>query len=225
MKRYIAIISVVIAITALLFVSCKKSNHDTLVALGDERYMKSVNEVYPQQYRDAWSTLAPPASFGDETYDVIYDGIFPPDITGKYKMEGRFVNGNDSTINNAGVHSPVLHYPQEQDVALKVISQQNGIARLEIVEAYPNMPTPSIFNIDTAYVYGNGADGTFTLVFNVHDTQLGVDDFYGMIITGTLSDDGGISNINKWKLFKKGSSHFVNGGQHCYFDDYAEREY
>lgn len=225
MKRYIAIISAVFIIAALFFAGCKKSNHDTIVALGDERYMKSVDEVYPKKYRNVWNTLAPPAALGDETYDVIYDGIFPPDITGKYKMEGRFANGNDSTITNTGAHIPVIQYPPSQDAALKVISQQNGIAKLELVETYPNMPNSSVFHVDTAYVYGSGADSTFTLVFDIHDTMLGANDIYGMIITGRLTKDGGISNINKWKLFKKGTSRFVAGGQHYYFDNYAEREY
>lgn len=226
-KRFIISVVAIIGLVALFFAGCKKNNHDTLVALGDEHYMKTIDSVYPKKYRDVWHTIKPTASVNDPTYDKVYEGIFPPDITGEYLMQGIFVNGNDSTIENSGIHKPVPYnqYPPQQTVQLKVLSQKNGIAKLKYIEQYPGMIIPSEYDVDTAYVFGykDGTDDYFTLVFDLHDESYGQDNHLGILISGKHTEDG-IYGINKWKLFKSGSSNYVEGGQHYYYDDFAEND-
>ena len=223
MKRSIAKYITILGIVLLFLASCSKNNHDTLVSLGDEHYIKPIDSIYPAKYRAVWYSLAP-ISIQDPNYNKIYEGIFPPDLTGKYVLEASFGRGNDSIVNNLGQTIPYTFYQPTQNIIIDIMNQRNGLASLNYREEYddPHIPAFEI-TIDSAYVFGNGADNTFTICFDMVESYYGDDNYsYGVLITGKLMPDG-MSDVNKWKLFKGGGSGFVVGGQHYYYDDFAEK--
>lgn len=216
MKRPFVIINIVVG-TFLFLLSCSKSNHDTLVTIGEENYIKPIDSIYPAKYRNDWRDLAP-ISINDPNYDTIYNGVFPPDLNGKYRIEAKFGNGNDSIINSSGQAVPYTHYKQAQTITVDIFNQRNGLASINYKESYsdPNIPDFEC-TVDSVYIYGNGADGSFTICFDIVESYYGDENYlYGVLITGK-KDATALSDINKWKLFKGGGQGFVVGGQHYYY--------
>lgn len=230
------LICLVLLIATISFLGCKKSNHDTIVPLGNESYMKSIDRIYPKKYRDLWPQIAP----GHET--PVYDGILPPDITGEYLINGRFGGGNE-WIYAGGDEKP---YPYDDDytvqnkyIYINIKDQKNGIARvLYSIYNNPDGVKPR-YVTDTAYIFGDGNTGDFTLCFNVVEVpgDTGVEYYYGDFITGTLRQpdgnhpEGGIADIKRWSVIKgrkdvEGVDYYwLVDGQRFYYDadGFAER--
>lgn len=225
------LLCLVLLIVTLSFFGCKKVNHDTIVALGSESYMKTIDRIYPKHYRDLWSQLAP-------SYDFpVHDGLFPPDITGEYLINGKFGGGNE-WISVYGVDKP---YPYDDDntvqnkfIYISIKDQKNGIARV-LYSMFNDIASNSYkprYVADTAYIYGDGATGEFTLCFDIREPSgdSGVEYYYGNFITGTLCQpdenhpEGGIANIRRWSLIKgrkdvEGIDYYLLvDGQRFYYD-------
>lgn len=231
LKRSSTILSVVIGIVALLLTGCSKDNHDTIIHLGDESFKSPLDSIYPKQYRDLWKTVAPSCS------DKVYEGIFPPDITGLYEMEGQYY-GSDEQIYQDGTYEPLVtptymvHYGK-QYLYLLIEEQVNGIAKLKFKKNYRTPLNPPYnydewYEIDTAYVWGNGATGDFTLCFDCWITQLNKNYKNGFLINGKkkIQDDGTevIANMEFWTVIKKRNPDedqpgiMKVGGQNMYFN-------
>lgn len=235
MRRHSSVIfGLIVALTFLC--GCKKDNHDTIVLFGDEHYVKPIDEIYPENYRNEWNTIAP-------GYDAVYDGMIPPDLTGEFLITGRFGGGNE-WIHQNGTE---FQYPYEQDQSIlnkyiyfRVKDQQNGIAKLYLCMYNNPDGYKAKYVVDTAYIYGDGAKNEFTLCFNsrVKPGNTGVEYIYGIIITGVIhypdenDNRDGITNVKIWSLIKQRkeggstpSSYWLVGGQRLYTDEdnFAER--
>ena len=234
MRRLSSVIfGLVLAIT--LF-GCKKDNHDTVALFGDEHYVKPLDVVYPENYRNEWKNIA-------SGYDTVYDGVIPPDLTGEFLITGVFGGGNE-WIHQYDTDIP---YPYDNDPSLlnkyiyfRVKDQKNGIAKLYLCMFNNPNGYKAEFVVDTAYIYGDGARNEFTICFDTHEKpgNTGVEYFYGIIITGIIhypdenDSRDGIANVTRWSVIKQrkeGEStppyYWLVGGQRLYFDvdNFAER--
>lgn len=237
MSQRLRIFSALLAVLVLtVFCGCSKSNHDTIVPLGEENYVLPVDNIYPKMYRNQWPVLAP-------GYEGLYNGEFPPDINGEFLINGKMGGGNEMIHQ----YDEDVPYPYGSDplilnkfIYIRIKDQKNGIAKL-FMSMYNNPDGyKSEFMVDTAYVYGNGATNEFTLCFNVDEEpgNTGVKYFYGIVITGKIHypDDNdsrdGIFDIKRWSVIKnrtEGSTmpafYWLVGGQRLYYDvnSFAER--
>lgn len=209
---------------------CKKDNHDTIVLLGEESYVKTIDEVYPKQYRDEWDNLAP-------GYSTLYQGFIPPDITGKYLMYGQIDGCNEKIVYNGDTIS--YTDPANKYFHFNIEMQKNGIVKPDLCIYKNPIGAKTKYTIDTAYLYGNGTEnGDFTLCLEAVEQpgDIGLEYYYGIIVTGTLvqPDDihpnGGISNIKLRKVIKGRNDvssmfYYLNGGQSLFSDkdNFAER--
>lgn len=232
MKRSVAILTVVFGMVALLLTGCSKDNHDTIIHLGDESFKSPLDSIYPKQYRDLWKTVAPSCS------DKVYEGIFPPDITGLYEMEGQYY-GSDEQINQGGTYVPLvtpttMGYYGKRYLYLLIEEQNNGVAKLKFKTKYQTpLPEPYDYNdwneIDTAYIWGYGGDGAFTLCFECQIQQPGEKTYFdGFIVNGKVNQQNddtptSISNMEFWTVIKRRNPDndqpgiMKVGGQNMYF--------
>lgn len=237
-KDYFKIVCVVFGMLFALFSSCKKNNHNTIAFFGDEKYMKSIDSIYPEGYRDEWKILAP----GYE--DTVYNGFFPPDLTGEFLITGKFGAGNE-WIHRDDEDIP---YPYNDDiyalnkyVYFRVKDQKNGIAKLYFcMYNKPDGNSRTAYTVDTAYIYGKGNKNEFTLCFDAIEVpgNTGIEYDYGIIITGkrhypdTINPAEGISDVKMWRVIKNRGGNIDNvafywivGGQRLYYDadNFAEK--
>lgn len=231
LKRSIAILSVVIGMVVLLLISCSKNNHETIIHLGNESYKKPLDSIYPKKYRDLWKTVAPSCS------DKVYEGIFPPDITGFYKMKG-VCSGSDVEIFNGleyiDLYSLSPSYYHKQYLYFMVEEQMNGIAKIKFVTRYSTPPTkPYEWNEAEAYISGNGANGCFTITFEHWlDQPDGKRFFKAYIVNGQkdITNDTIIKNMEFWSVIKQRKPDENQpgiakiGGQMMYFESSVVRK-
>lgn len=194
----------------LVLFGCSKSSHDTIIHLGDEHYKSPVDDIYPKNYRDLWKTLAPSCD------NTVYDGIFPPDITGLYEMEGTYRGGNEEIYQGGEyvslVTSGTMSYYGTKYLYLLVEEQVNGVAKLRFKTRYKTPLNPP-YNyddwneIDSVYIWGDGENGCFTMCFEC-GIKMG-SKYYtnGFIINGKKMirdgvDTDTISNIEFWSVIK-----------------------
>ena len=233
-KRFIVGIGVIIALATMLMIGCKKSDHSTLVALGDEHYMKSINDIYPKTYRDQWNSIV------GSLQTPVYEGIFPPNLIGEYVIKGDLVGGNE-----------VMHQPNGDDISgeqfypyyknqytyFTIKNQKNGVAQVYMRLYFPNNPSSYEEPVtDSVYIFGNGATGEFTMVFDA-TSPMGIgEQYYGFLITGkrthkVVGQDTiqGIQDIRRWHLVKGRTDnlpqYYYTGGQRLYKDisNFAEK--
>ncbi len=231
LKRSSTILSVVIGMVALLLTGCSKDNHDTIIHLGDESFKSPLDSIYPKQYRDLWKTVAPSCS------DKVYEGLFPPDITGLYEMAGDYRGSDEKIFLTEGyidfITPENLVYYGKKYLYLLIDKQVNGMAKLKFKTNYRNPINPpydydSWYDIDSVYVWGNGATGDFTLCFDCWITQGNKNYKNGFLINGKkkIQDDGTevIANMEFWTVIKKRNPDedqpgiMKVGGQNMYFN-------
>ena len=218
----------------LLLIGCKKSNHDTLVALGDEHYMRSIDDIYPERYRNEWPTITPSVNTS------VYEGIFPPDLNGEYVIKGDLVGGNEVLHQANGVDLPgseIYPYYKNQYTYFKISEQKNGLAKVYLRMYFNN--NPDVYEspvTDTAFIFGNGRTGEFTMVFNA-TSEMGVgEQYYGFLISGKRCEKivgndtiQGIENIRRWHVVKGKTDnlpyYYYVDGQRLYKDinDFTEK--
>lgn len=206
-KRSLSLLTVFCVMFLLLW-GCSKSNHDTLVLLGNEDYLKSIDDVYPKNYREEWPMIAPDYYYFNDKHEVEpkpNEDLFPPDMTGDYAMNLHYINGTFMVNFNGNV----INVPgSDRTIVFTISNQNNSLSDFEFKvnnRAYP---------VDKAYIYGtvNPADSTkkFSLCFEYleeyaefNGTSMSVT--YGCIITGNV-EKGKESNVVKngkcWWLIK-----------------------
>lgn len=232
-KRLFAILGIVFGIASLSIVGCKKSNHDTIIHLGDESYKSPVETIYPKSYRDLWKDLASSCS------DTVYEGIFPPDLTGLYEMEGSYRGGNEEIYQGTGyvnlVTTETMSYYGKKYLYLLIEEQNNGIAKLKFKTKFKTPINPP-YNyddwneIDTVYIWGNGVDGCFTMCFDCVIKQGTKYYNNGFVINGkkTIRDNiatDTLTNVEFWTVIKDRNPDSDQpgimkvGGQSMYFSD------
>ena len=212
----------------LLMNACKKSNSDSLFLLGNEDNYVSVDEVYPKEYREIW--LSEP--FGFDT-TMMYDGFFPPDITGKYFIDGIVGGGNEVIV--SGDNSSEIDYSDpwinNKMITITITNQRNSVASLDVEISTNSSSMKEHF--DEVYINGDASTGSFVLYYNSTSLQ-GDGTAYqsGNIIKGVLVPansnssypNGGIEKIEKWYVIKKvdcsiqGMPYCQEGGQRVYID-------
>lgn len=212
----------------LLMNACKKSNSDSLFLLGNEDNYVSVDEVYPKEYREIWSS----EPFGFDT-TMMYDGFFPPDITGKYFIDGIVGGGNEVIV--SGDNSSEIDYSDpwinNKMITITITNQRNSVASLDVEISTNSSPMKEHF--DEVYINGDASTGSFVLYYNSTSLQ-GDGTAYqsGNIIKGVLVPansnssypNGGIEKIEKWYVIKKvdcsiqGMPYCQEGGQRVYID-------
>lgn len=212
----------------LLMNACKKSNSDSLFLLGNEDNYVSVDEVYPKEYREIWPSEHP----GFDT-TMMYDGFFPPDITGKYFIDGIVSWGNEVTV--FGDYSLEMDYSDpwinNKMITITITNQRNSVASLDVEISTNSSPMKEHF--DEVYINGDASTGSFVLYYNSTSSQGdGTTYQYGNIIKGVLVPansnpsypNGGIEKIEKWYVIKKvdcssqGNPYYQEGGQRVYID-------
>lgn len=189
----------------MVLLACSKINHDTLVLVGDESYLKSVDEIYPEHYREEWPALAP----GYYQYDdngvmtpPIDEGLFPPDMNGDYKIDFKYITGTFEVIYNGGL----IPIPgSDRIISLSISNQKNSIAKLDFKLNNKSYP------IDNLYIYGNADEeddtkGSFTLCFDYSEEYgeiggVSMMNYYGCVITGSVAD-GAIYDSRCWIVIK-----------------------
>ena len=212
----------------LLMNACKKSNSDSLFLLGNEDNYVSVDEVYPKEYREIW--LSEP--FGFDT-TMMYDGFFPPDITGKYFIDGIVGGGNEVIV--SGDNSSEIDYSDpwinNKMITITITNQRNSVASLDVEISTNSSSMKEHF--DEVYINGDASTGSFVLYYNSTSLQ-GDGTAYqsGNIIKGVLVPansnssypNGGIEKIEKWYVIKKvdcsiqDTPYYQEGGQRVYID-------
>ena len=219
---------------------CNKSNHDTLVALGEESYMRSLDDIYPKAYRDQWPSIVSGAS------THLNEGFFPPNLNGEYIIKGKLEGGNEVMHLQNGQDDPNIIYqsPTIQNLYtyVRIKDQKNGTASIYIRQydnnSY-NPDNPASYEepvVDTVYIFGDGATGEFAMCCEA-TVSMGVgEQYYAFIFSGKRCSkviDGevveGIENIKRWHLVKGRTSNLMvyinNDGQRLYRDksNFAEK--
>ena len=212
----------------LLMNACKKSNSDSLFLLGNEDNYVSVDEVYPKEYREIW--LSEHSGF-DTT--MMYAGFFPPDITGKYFIDGIVSWGNE--VNVFGDYSLEMDYSdpwiKNKMITITITNQRNSVASLDVEISTNSSPMKEHF--DEVYINGDASTGSFVLYYNSTSSQGDGTAYHnGNIIKGVLVPansnpsypNGGIAKIEKWYVIKKvdcsiqDTPYYQEGGQRVYID-------
>ena len=222
----------------MFLVGCKKNNHDTIIHIGNESYKQPIEAIYPENYRSLWRTVAPTCS------NKVYEGIFPPDLSGVFEMRCDY-RGSNEMINQGGVYidfiTPAnLAYYGIRYLYLLIEEQQNGIAKLRFKTQYRNaLPQPYNYDtwnsVDTAYIWGSGEDGNFTLCFESW-LHMGSKNYKnGFIVNGKMNipEDGSpcfISDAEFWSVIKQRDPDYDQpgimklDGQSMYFCRRAEKK-
>ncbi len=179
-----------IAALTLLLTGCLKDDmsQGTIVLMGTESYVKSIEEVIPDTLL---RFIADTTVMGDETI-VLPRGNTPPDIQGEYmffprelyKDNGHHPLAGDTLFFRFGGHQPIdtlLYYPQ---------GQHNRVAPGDIHEKGFLQE-----KIDTVYLMGEGT--RFTAYFKVayKNCYEPMSHLYytltrGYVITGTVAESG-----------------------------------
>ena len=240
LAKYIAIFGAVL----LLFAGCKKSNHDTLVPLGEENYMLTIDDIYPEAYRLQWPAIDNSGYYSitsdNKLQPPLDEGVFPPNLMGEFLIEGVRTGGNEiyhTQYNEESLYN--VAFVDDMNIRLTILDQSNGLAYINIVEF--NSLGQNTIATDDVYLFGDGKSGKFTLCFNGTLPMSNVlTEYYAIIISGVFNykienSDGhsdtiyGMSDVRYWHLVKDKSGMspiYVNiGGQRSYkdVDNFAER--
>ena len=164
---------------------------------------------------------------------MMYDGFFPPDITGKYFIDGIVGGGNEVIV--SGDNSSEIDYSDpwinNKMITITITNQRNSVASLDVEISTNSSPMKEHF--DEVYINGDASTGSFVLYYNSTSSQGdGTAYHYGNIIKGVLVPansnpsypNGGIAKIEKWHVIKKvdcsiqGMPYCQEGGQRVYID-------
>lgn len=227
----------------LTFFGCNKSNHNTLVPLGDESYMVGVDEIYPKDYRMQWPVVADPGYYhisGGELQPPLNEYVFPPNLMGEFVVNGVRKGGNETWHNSQQPDSSLYYHNPIYDnmsIDIKITDQKNGFANIYVREYNSYVPNNPPMETENVYIYGDGANGNFTICFEAPYNQNLFTYYYAYIMTGTFdsivgpeSTVYGMKNVRFWQLIKDREGvtgtvmPYLNiGGQRLYVADFAER--
>ena len=160
-------------ITFLGLNSCIKDGNETIIYLGYENYIPTIETVIPQELLNVYSD-----SIGE-----IHRGFIPPNVEGKF-----IISPKQRVLSNN-----LLSWPYEvvePDMTISISNQHNGvIVNFDCSEA-------TLTSTDSVFIMGH--DNCFTIYFK--ETKEFVDEGYttvitrAMILTGEITAEG-IKNL------------------------------
>ncbi len=224
-KRSFAIITTLFCLIVIIVTGCNKDNHDTLVPLGDEHYVRTIDEIYPKEYRDKWNALT-------TVQTTIYTGYFPPKIEGEYLIKGLRIAGDETMHTPNGEDVPFPYSTVNgMNIYFRIKDQKNGFANVYIKEY--NKHGEENKEVDSVFIYGNGATGEFSMCFDAIRPMGSIgEQTLGYIITGKMDIEDsipGIKDVRMWHVVKGKTEtlpQYINiGGQRAYKDstNFAEK--
>lgn len=160
------------ALATLLLTSCTKNDDTTIVLLGEESYVQSVEAILdylPLDIQDSITSL-----LGE-----IPQGPVPPNIEGSFLIDPK---------TRCCSSLPKDYWPlniEERDMSIRIFDQHNGIATLELYEA-------SELTTERVNVHGNGNKFSISYIEEKPVSLDGVTTIIrrGIIIMGEISDEG-----------------------------------
>lgn len=180
MKRITKIGTLALIFFGMVFASCTKNDENTIVLIGEERYIDDILTVIPD-------TLKP---MFDAVFGTIPQGPVPPKIEGSYVVDPK-----QRVASNVDIwHLTVI----EPNVYLRFSDQHNGVVAMDLNEATEQLT-------DTVFVTGRNQD--FTIYFvedKAYDIPFNGQSFHvkvkrGVIMKGTMNNNGmanfGIASI------------------------------
>lgn len=171
MKRITKIGALALIFFGMMFASCTKNDENTIVLIGEERYIDDILTVIPD-------TLKP---MFDVVFGSIPQGPVPP------KIEGSFVVDPKQRVSSNVSTWPLTVI--EPNVYLRFSEQHNGVVAMDLNEATEQLT-------DTVFVTGHNKD--FTVYFiedKAYDVPFNEQSFHvrvkrGVIMKGTMNDYG-----------------------------------
>ena len=170
-KRITKIGALALIFFGMMFASCTKNDENTIVLIGEERYIDDILTVIPD-------TLKP---MFDVVFGSIPQGPVPP------KIEGSFVVDPKQRVSSNVSTWPLTVI--EPNVYLRFSEQHNGVVAMDLNEATEQLT-------DTVFVTGHNKD--FTVYFiedKAYDVPFNGQSFHvkvkrGVIMKGTMNDNG-----------------------------------
>ena len=171
MKRITKIGTLALIFFGMVFASCTKNDENTIVLIGEERYIDDILTVIPD-------TLKP-------MFDVVFGSIpqdpVPPKIEGSFVVDPKQRVSSNVSVWPLTVIEPNLY--------LKFSDQHNGVVAMDLNEATEQLT-------DTVFVMGHNKD--FTIYFvedKSYDVPFNEQSFHvrvkrGVIMKGTMNDYG-----------------------------------
>ena len=155
----------------MVFASCTKNDENTIVLIGEERYIDDILTVIPD-------TLKP---MFDAVFGSIPQGPVPPKIEGSFVVDPKQRVSSNVSVWPLTVIEPNLY--------LKFSDQHNGVVAMDLNEATEQLT-------DTVFVMGHNKD--FTIYFvedKSYDVPFNEQSFHvrvkrGVIMKGTMNDYG-----------------------------------
>lgn len=160
-----------LALFGMVFASCTKNDENTIVLIGEERYIDDILTVIPD-------TLKP---MFDAVFGSIPQGPVPPKIEGSFVVDPKQRVSSNVSIWPLTVIEPNLY--------LRFTDQHNGVVAMDLNEATEQLT-------DTVFVMGHHKD--FTIYFvedKSYDVPFNAQSFHvrvkrGVIMKGTMNDNG-----------------------------------
>lgn len=171
MKRITKIGTLALIFFGMVFASCTKNDENTIVLIGEERYIDDILTVIPD-------TLKP---MFDVVFGSIPQGPVPPKIEGSFVVDPKQRVSSNVSVWPLTVIEPNLY--------LKFSDQHNGVVAMDLNEATEQLT-------DTVFVMGHNKD--FTVYFvedKSYDVPFNEQSFHvrvkrGVIMKGTMNDYG-----------------------------------
>jgi hypothetical protein len=171
MKRITKIAALALIFFGMMFASCTKNDENTIVLIGEERYIDDILTVIPD-------TLKP---MFDVVFGSIPQGPVPPKIEGSFVVDPKQRVSSNVSVWPLTVIEPNLY--------LKFSDQHNGVVAMDLNEATEQLT-------DTVFVMGHNKD--FTIYFvedKSYDVPFNEQSFHvrvkrGVIMKGTMNDYG-----------------------------------
>ena len=171
MKRITKIGTLALIFFGMVFASCTKNDENTIVLIGEERYIDDILTVIPD-------TLKP---MFDAVFGTIPQGPVPPKIEGSYVVDPK-----QRIISNVSTWPLTVIEP---NVYLRFSDQHNGVVAMDLNEATEQLT-------DTVFVMGHHNE--FTVYFvedKAYDVPFNGQSFHvkvkrGVIMKGTMNDYG-----------------------------------
>ena len=171
MKRITKIGALALIFFGTMFASCTKNDENTIVLIGEERYIDDILTVIPD-------TLKP---MFDVVFGSIPQGPVPPKIEGSFVVDPKQRVSSNVSVWPLTVIEPNLY--------LRFSDQHNGVVAMDLNEATEQLT-------DTVFVMGHNKD--FTVYFvedKSYDVPFNEQSFHvrvkrGVIMKGTMNDYG-----------------------------------
>lgn len=171
MKRITKIGALALIFFGMMFASCTKNDENTIVLIGEERYIDDILTVIPD-------TLKP---MFDVVFGSIPQGPVPPKIEGSFVVDPKQRVSSNVSVWPLTVIEPNLY--------LRFSDQHNGVVAMDLNEATEQLT-------DTVFVTGHNKD--FTVYFiedKAYDVPFNGQSFHvkvkrGVIMKGTMNDYG-----------------------------------